>query len=191
MTITGTNFVGPAGVSFGGTPATDVTVVSPTEITANSPAGAAGSVPVTVTTPSGTAAAGQFTYVTVPQAGHTPPTVTGVSPTSGTPSGGGTIVIEGTNLCDVSSVFFGSTPAPSFTVSPTCKVLTVTVPPGSGTVSVTVTTLGGMVTASQGYTYIQPGYWMTASDGGVFSFGGTVLRVDRQHDPEPADRGHG
>ena len=174
VTITGTNFYGPASVTFGGTPATDVTVVSPTEITADSPAENAGSVPVTVKTPAGgSVTAGTFAYVTVPQPGHTPPKSTGVSPTSGTPSGGQTIVITGTNLCDVSSVYFGDTPAPSFTVSSTCQVLTVQVPPGTaGTVPITITTLGGVVTAPEGYTYIQPGYWMTASDGGIFSFGG-------------------
>jgi len=53
VTITGTNFYGPASVTFGGTPATDVTVVSPSEITADSPAENAGSVPVTVKTPAG------------------------------------------------------------------------------------------------------------------------------------------
>ncbi|HVX20121.1 MAG TPA: choice-of-anchor P family protein [Acidimicrobiales bacterium] len=175
VTITGTNFYGPATVTFGGTLATNVTVVSPTEITANSPAvAAAGTVPVTVTTPAGgSGTAGTFTYVTVPVPGHTPPAATGVSPTSGTPSGGGTVVITGTNLCDVSSVYFGSTPAPSFSVSPTCHVLTVTVPPGTpGTVPIIITTLGGTVTAPQGFTYIPTGYWMVASDGGVFSFGG-------------------
>ena len=175
VTITGTNFYGPASVTFGGLPATDVTVVSPTEITANSPAENAGSVPVTVKTPA--RRSGDGGDIRLRHRARSPAThrrrATGVSPTSGTPSGGQTIVITGTNLCDVSSVYFGDTPAPSFTVSSTCQMLTVQVPPGTaGTVPITVTTLGGVVTAAEGYTYIQPGYWMMASDGGVFSFGG-------------------
>ena len=37
-----------------------------------------------------------------------------------------------------------------------------------------------------------PAYWLVASDGGIFTFGGaTVLRVDRRHGPQQAGRGHG
>ena len=36
------------------------------------------------------------------------------------------------------------------------------------------------------------GYWLVASDGGVFSFGdAVVLRLDRGDHPQQADRGHG
>ena len=55
VTITGTGFTGATGVDFGTTPATDVTVVSATLITAESPAGF-GTVDVTVTGPGGTSA---------------------------------------------------------------------------------------------------------------------------------------
>ena len=35
------------------------------------------------------------------------------------------------------------------------------------------------------------GYWLVASDGGIFSFGdAALLRFDRVHPPQPADRGH-
>ena len=64
MTITGTGFTGATAVDFGTTPATNLTVVSDTSITADSPAGT-GVVDVTVTTPAGTSAvtpADQFTY---------------------------------------------------------------------------------------------------------------------------------
>ena len=50
VTITGTGFTGATAVDFGTTPATDLTVVSDTTITADSPAGT-GTVDVTVTTP--------------------------------------------------------------------------------------------------------------------------------------------
>jgi len=174
VTITGSGFSGTPTVDFGGTPATNVTVVSPTEITATSPAGSAGSVPVTVvdngaTSPTGPADV--FTYTTggpVPP----PPTITGITPTSGSPGGGNTVTIVGTNLCNALQVLFGSTEAPNWTVSVDCTTLTVTVPPGSGTVPVTVVTAGGPANSPVDYTYIQPGYWMGASDGGVFSFGG-------------------
>ena len=50
VTITGTGFTGATAVDFGTTPATNLTVVSDTTITADSPAGT-GVVNVTVTTP--------------------------------------------------------------------------------------------------------------------------------------------
>ena len=49
VTITGTGFVPGAKVTIGGTPATDVSVVSATKITATTPAGAAGTANVEVT----------------------------------------------------------------------------------------------------------------------------------------------
>ena len=63
VTISGSGFVTGATVSFGGTSSASVTVVSPTSITATSPAGS-GTVDVTVTTTAGTSAksADRFTY---------------------------------------------------------------------------------------------------------------------------------
>ena len=66
VTITGSGFTGAIAVSFGGTPATSPHVASDTQITATSPAHAAGPVDVTVTTPAGTSATNntdQFIYV--------------------------------------------------------------------------------------------------------------------------------
>jgi hypothetical protein len=63
VTIDGSGFTGASRVTFGGTPATDVTVVSDTEITAVTPAKAAGVTHVSVTTPDGTSQTAPFTYV--------------------------------------------------------------------------------------------------------------------------------
>jgi hypothetical protein len=56
VTITGTNFTGATAVHFGAHLATGVVVHSATSITATAPAGAVGTVDVTVTTPGGTSA---------------------------------------------------------------------------------------------------------------------------------------
>jgi hypothetical protein len=56
VTITGLNLLTAAAVHFGETPATSLTVLSPTSITATAPALAPGTYSVTVTTPSGTSA---------------------------------------------------------------------------------------------------------------------------------------
>src|SRR5207245_6870406 len=82
ITITGTSFdTGPATVTVGGTGATGVTVVSATQITATTPAHAAGLADVVVTIGGQSSAANpgdQFTYLAPP-----PPTVAAVRPALG------------------------------------------------------------------------------------------------------------
>jgi len=90
VTITGTNLTGATAVLFGAT-AAGFTVNSATQITATAPAGSAGQVDVSVTTPGGTSAlnAGdQYTYLA-------PPTITSAVVTPGMNSGGaaGTILV--------------------------------------------------------------------------------------------------
>jgi hypothetical protein len=70
----------------------------------------------------------------------TAPTVISISPTSG-PSGGSSVTIIGTGFTGVTSVNFGSNAA-SYTVNSDSSI-TGTLPAGSGTVDVTVTTPGG------------------------------------------------
>lgn len=53
VTLTGAGFSGATAVRFGATDGTSVTVVSPTQVTAVTPAAAAGAVDVTITTPAG------------------------------------------------------------------------------------------------------------------------------------------
>jgi len=91
-------------VDFGSTPATDVTVVNATTITALSPADT-GTVDITVTTPNGksaTSPADQFTYVAAP-------VVAGISPAVGPVTGGTFVTITGSNLAGVTAVNFGTT----------------------------------------------------------------------------------
>jgi len=68
------------------------------------------------------------------------PTVTTVSPKSGSPIGGGTVTLTGSNFGETTAVDFGSVPATSFTVNSETSI-TVIAPPGTtGTVDVTVNT---------------------------------------------------
>ncbi len=76
VVITGTDFTGATAVTFGGVSATAITVSSATRITATTPAGPAGPVPVSVVTGLGTATT-TFTYVQPPAA----PTLTSGPPT--------------------------------------------------------------------------------------------------------------
>ncbi|MEV6317058.1 IPT/TIG domain-containing protein [Streptomyces sp. NPDC051776] len=147
VTLTGTGLSGATAVTFGTTAAPSFTVVSPTRITAVSPAGS-GTVGVTVTTPGGVSA--QFvpyTYVAVAT-----PVLNSLNPSSGPPTGGTTVTLTGTGLSGATAVTFGTTAAPSFTVvSPT--QITATAPPGTGTVQVTATTPGG-TSNGLSYTYV-------------------------------------
>ncbi len=103
------------------------------------------------------------------------PVITAVRPSKGTVGGGATVEVSGFNLVGATSVRFGPTAASSFTVtSPT--TLTVRVPPGppgGSVVDVSVANARGSsrLVAADRYTYALPGYWLTASDGGIFTYG--------------------
>ncbi|MFT4217285.1 MAG: IPT/TIG domain-containing protein [Micropruina sp.] len=63
LTITGTNLTGTSKVTVGGSPATNIKVVSATTVTALTPAHTAGPVDITLTTPAGTTTTTKaFTY---------------------------------------------------------------------------------------------------------------------------------
>jgi hypothetical protein len=150
VTITGTNLTGATSVKFGGVAAT-FSVTDDTHIAATSPAGS-GTVDVAVTSPGGSAtASGAFTYVAPPPPA---PTVTSVSPNSGSTAGGTPVTITGTNFLGATAVNFGGTAAASFSVTDATHIA-VTSPAGSGAVHVTVTTPGGTSASSTGdqFTY--------------------------------------
>lgn len=150
VVITGTGLGETSTVSFGGVSAS-FTQDSATQVTAVSPAGAAGVVNVVVTTPGGdspASAADEFTYAPTP-------TVTSVSPAAGPSGGGNTVTIAGTGLTGATAVKFGASNASSFTVNSATQI-TATVPAGSGIVDVTVTTAGGTssVSVADKYSYV-------------------------------------
>jgi len=103
--IAGTNFEAGATVTFGETQATNVLVVSATEITAETPAHAAGSVSVCVTEISGKGCLlNAFTY-------EEATTVTSVKPIEGPEAGGTAVKITGTNFEAGGTVTFGGVAA--------------------------------------------------------------------------------
>ncbi|WP_124983141.1 putative Ig domain-containing protein [Ralstonia solanacearum] len=88
----------------------------------------------------------------------TGPTVTGISPSSGSTSGGTSVTVTGTGFTGATAVKFGSTNASSFTVNSATSI-TATSPAGSaGTVDLTVTTSGGTsaTSAADHFTYVAP-----------------------------------
>jgi IPT/TIG domain-containing protein len=147
--ITGTNLTGAA-VTFGGNPAAVVFSTSDL-IIGLTPAGAAGNVPVVVTTAGGGATVpGGYTYVT-PTA--LPPVVIGsIIPNSGPAAGGTPFTIVGSNLTGA-AVTFGAATATITTNNG--FVIAGLVPAGTAatTVPVTVTTPAGSAPAGS-YSYL-------------------------------------
>ncbi|HEV7926346.1 MAG TPA: IPT/TIG domain-containing protein [Verrucomicrobiae bacterium] len=150
LTITGANFIVGATVTLGSNAATAVAVVSSTTITATTPAGAAGAVSVKVTNSDGQSAtlANGFTYIAPA------PTVTSVSPNTGSTSGGAAVTITGTNFATGATVAFGANAATAVTVVSSTGI-TATTPAGSaGAVGVKVTNSDGQsATLASGFTY--------------------------------------
>jgi IPT/TIG domain len=90
----------------------------------------------------------------------------------------GTLTITGTNLVSATSVGFGaaSIPAASF-VSDTATKLRVTIPAGSGTATISVTTPGGASTSNPQYTYDQPPTISSVAPSTGTVKGGTVVVI--------------
>jgi hypothetical protein len=114
---------------------------------------------------------------------YTPsPTVTGLAPSSG-PAGGGTVVtVSGTNLTGASAVRFGTKAGTRVTVV-NADSLKVTVPAGTGTIDVTVTTPGGTsaVSSKDRYSYVLPPTVSRLSPASGPTKGGTVIIVYGTH----------
>jgi alpha-tubulin suppressor-like RCC1 family protein len=86
-----------------------------------------------------------------------PPTVTNVNPSHGSPSGGTTVTIDGTDFTGASAVKFGSTNVTSFTVNSATSITAVS-PAGTGVVDVTVTNTWGTsaTSAADRFSYEPP-----------------------------------
>jgi plastocyanin len=153
VTITGTNFTGATAVKFGSTGATSFKASSATSITAVSPADTAGTVDVTVTTPSGTSPTSSSDHYT-----FGPPTITKVSPNAGAKAGGATVTVTGTGFAlgeGVTTIKFGSTSGSSVhcTSTTNCTVVSPAHTAGKVDVKATVNKLTSPKTAADQFTY--------------------------------------
>ncbi len=178
VTITGTNLAEATGVRFGASSAQSFGVSqSGTSLTAVSPAGTAGTVGVTVTTPYGTTTAGaheQFTYV------HTGvvPVVKKLSAKKGPAAGGTLLTITGSRFTGATGVLFGQTPAGEFEVQ-SDESISVRSPAGtSGTAEVTVTNPFGSSAPVNGdrFKYEKPTISSLAPSAGPKA-GGTLVTI--------------
>src|SRR6185437_6815516 len=150
VTVTGSGFTGATAVDFGNIPATNVAVVSGTQITATTPAQGTGT--VAVTAPGGTSPAvpaDQFTYALGP-------IVSKITPRAGPVAGGTVVTITGTGFSGVTAVKFGSLAATSFTPVSSTQITATAPAHAPGAVDITVTTPGGAspAAASDIFTYV-------------------------------------
>ncbi|MES2388879.1 MAG: IPT/TIG domain-containing protein [Bacteroidota bacterium] len=143
VTISGANFTGATDININGLTGA-FTVVNNSTATLLIPTGAT-SGPLEITTPGGTAvSATVFTVVPVP-------TITSFSPVTGPI--GTVVAISGTNFIGFTTVAFNGTSA-VFTIL-NGNTISATVPTGSSTGKITVTTAGGTATSALDFTVIQ------------------------------------
>ena len=163
ITISGSNFThtGSAGgsvpngltVTVGGQPCVSLGqgISYGNELVCSVPAGTAGVADIVVTNPDTQTitATGIFTYSLPPA-----PTVSGVSPTSGTSAGATSITITGTNFVAGSTVTVGGSPCTGVTVVSATSI-TCTTPSGTaGTSSVIVTSASQSNAANTLFTFV-------------------------------------
>jgi streptogramin lyase len=152
VTITGTNLTGAIEVRFGSVNAASFTVNSSTSITAVSPAEAAGTVDVTVTTPGGTSVISKvdrFKFL---------PVVTGVSPNAGPAAGGTSVTVSGAGFAlgtTATKFKFGKTKATSLNCTSSTECTVVAPAHAAGTVDVraTVNKVTSAKTPADQFTY--------------------------------------
>lgn len=146
IVIYGSNFTGTSQVTFGGVPASSFFVGTDSWISVRVPfVPGGGVVEVRATTPGGTSpivhpvqfsqerADTRFT-VSVPP----PPTVTGVSPTSGPTTGGTACNVFGTGFTGATAAFFGGTPGTGLSVFSDTQLFITSPARASGAVDVQV-----------------------------------------------------
>lgn len=152
VTIGGANFAAGATVIIGGVTATNVQFVSSASLKVTTPARAAGPADVTVTVDgrSSTLTAG-FTYVLLP------PTISGISPASGSTAGGTTVTVSGTNFAAGASLTIGGVAATGVTVLSATSLRAVTGARAAGVADVVVAVGAQSATLTRGFTYVVPG----------------------------------
>ncbi|MBQ1114866.1 IPT/TIG domain-containing protein [Streptomyces anulatus] len=172
VTLTGAGMAGSTAVRFASSNATSFTLVSDTQITAVSPARAAGAAAVVVVHPTGNSNSVTFTYV-VAQV----PVITGVAPSNGPTSGGTSVTLTGTGFTGATTVTFAGVPATSFMVNSATQITAVTPAGSAGAAVVTVTTPGGTSAPNAFFFYAAPPVLNAAAPAQGPTAGGVVVTL--------------
>jgi acid phosphatase len=153
VTISGSGFGTGATVTFGGVSAS-ATVIGSTTINAVAPAHASGPVNIVVTNPggqSGTLTNG-YVYAAAPA-----PTVSNITPNSGTTAGGTSVTINGSAFVSGATINIGGTAATNVNVVNSTTINATTPAHAAGTVNVMVTNPDAQTgTLTNGFTFTAP-----------------------------------
>ena len=169
VTINGKNLIGVTSVLFGTFPAASFTVISATQVVAISPSANIGVVTLSVTNAGGSDF-GQYRYSVAA------PSIAGLSPASGTTSGGTSVVISGTNFTGTTMVTFGGINATYFVVNSPNQITAVTPPRGPGSAIVEVVTPGGTIRANFTYSSLPTATTLSPTSG--TTSGGTSVTIN-------------
>jgi len=155
VSITGTNFLTGAIVSFGQSTAGSIKVINGTTITAVAPPHVAGSVGITVTNKAGDTGTLPAAYLYTSTSASTVPKLNVIQPNTGSPSGGDAVIITGSNFVHGVTVTIGGAPA---TITSSNSVsIKATTPSGTGTADLVVTNPNGQAATLKGaFTYAGP-----------------------------------
>ncbi|HEY0156591.1 MAG TPA: IPT/TIG domain-containing protein [Thermoanaerobaculia bacterium] len=150
VTITGSGFDANARVLIGGRALLNPTIAA-TWITGTTPPGTTGTVAVFVQNPDdGQSDTHSFAYTV-------PPTITTMSPVTGSTAGGTIVTINGTNFSPDAEVSFGGTAAEGVLWEAATQLLVGTPAHAAGTVDVTVTNGDGQsATKTAAFRYLPP-----------------------------------
>lgn len=169
VTLTGSYFTDATAVTFDGIEGTNLIVLNDTTATVVSPAHAAGSVDVVITTPGGSMKLSHgYTY-------NASPTLSTITPISGPTSGGSGITISGTNLTGVTSVSIGGKPATYVNVLNATTLTAVSPANTLGNKDVVVTSAQGSGTLTNGFSYEAPAIGQLSSGGYIGCLGGPTI----------------
>jgi hypothetical protein len=173
LVITGTGFSATPSVTLGGTPATGVSFVSSTTLTATAPAHAAGVVNVVVINPdtqTGTGT-GLYTYAAAP-------TVSAISPTSRPAAGGSSVTVTGTGFVTGATVTIGGSAATSVAVVSATSLTAIAPAHGAGLVNVVVTNPDTQTgTGTNLFTYVAAPTVSAISPTAGLTGGGTATTI--------------
>ncbi|MDP2270144.1 MAG: IPT/TIG domain-containing protein [Archangium sp.] len=173
VTLSGTGFGASTAVSFGTGASPTVTLVSPTQLTAVTPAASVGVVTVTVRNGDNQSASiiGGFRFVA-------PPTLTAAAPNSGDVGGGTVVRLTGAGFASSTTVSFGGTPAAQVSLVSATELDAVTPRHLPGVVDVQVSTDGAIATLTGGFTFTRsaPTLVAVAPVSGPIA-GGTLLTL--------------
>jgi len=167
VTITGSGFSTVQHIQFGTTTARSFTYRSVTQLVATTPAHAAGTVRISVTTPGGTtptSSADVYQFIV------SAPAVTSISPASGPATGGTTVTVSGSGFTGATTVYFSSSKGVTVSVNASGTQLTVKTPLGASGASVNVE-----VKTPEGES--------TAVTADLFTYGPTITSLSRTSGP--------